>query len=564
MVSWSDDSIHMAAPPTNAAHSFIAGIREITARLGVDAPDVAARLRKIAGAIEEEQVTVNFGGVFNAGKSTMMNAVVGRDILPVDDMPDTGAICCLLGGEEDSAVVVEDGARRPIPCTTDSIRAEITLLTAQGERRGEVAAIDRAEIVLKDCVIPRAACWVDSPGYNDTAEMDARTLRSAAYADVLAWVLTSRQLLSQVEMEFLSGHVRESGPASVVFILNGFLRTDTTAEWGQFLAKSAPQLINKVQHFAPDMGFPEQAPPAIIPVAGRAMCKSGQDSFGGSELVRFMVGVDSRFHPRVMRTRLWRASAGLRDCAAKLDEPIARAAEEIERRKIEVAEGNRRAEGKRRLAESLDKVVEQFVEEFSTGARACSTDLASRMTNVAAASGGIHAAQLNQGIVAVAEAAARRMIERLGDTLRRTGELPLNQEWMTYFVSLTRPPATALRFREQIEAGGVDAVVAAIPAFLGEKLGRPPQWLATVRSELQRVTEGIVAAMQSRRARFSEGFDRLYSLQAAELPAPDESALRRLQELRERLREAAVEASKLAAPAEPAAAPRGWRQGLDG
>ena len=112
--------------------------------------------------------------------------------------------------------------------------------------------------------------------------MDERTRRSAAYADVLVWVLTSRQLLSQVEMEFLSNHLREAGPASVVFVLNGFLRRDTREEWDQFVAKNAPQLIDKVNHFGTDMGFSEQAPPVILPVAGRAMCKAGQNSFGGS------------------------------------------------------------------------------------------------------------------------------------------------------------------------------------------------------------------------------------------------------------------------------------------
>src|SRR6185436_21128476 len=134
--------------------------------------ELGQRIRGIARMLDQEQITVNFGGVFKAGKSTMIKAALGRGILPVDDVPETGAICCLLAGEQDSAAVVERGARRSIPCTTEAIRAEITLLSDLGERRGEVAAIERAEIVLKDCIIPRDACWVDSPGYNDTAEMD--------------------------------------------------------------------------------------------------------------------------------------------------------------------------------------------------------------------------------------------------------------------------------------------------------------------------------------------------------------------------------------------------------
>jgi predicted GTPase len=556
------DSTGLAAPPAESVEALASGIREAAANLDDGTPEIAARLRKISGSIRQEQVTINFGGVFKAGKSTMMNAVVGRNILPVDDVPETGAICCLLAGEQDTAAVVEGGIRRPIPCTTEAIRAEITLLSAQGDRRSEVAAIERAEIVLKDCIIPRNACWVDSPGYNDSAEMDERTRRSAAYADVLVWVLTSRQLLSQVEMEFLSNHLRESGPASVIFVLNGFLRRDTPEEWEQFVAKSAPQLINKVNHFSADMGFVEEAPPVILPVAGRAMCAAGQDSFGGSALLRFMTSVDAGSHPRVIRTRLWRASAGLRECAARLDEPAAQKADELTKLKKEVEDANRLVERKRSLAESLAGTVDQFLEAFASGAHAGSASLSARITDLSATSGSVGAAWWNQSIAAVAEAAGRNMIARAEDILRSRGEAPMGREWQQYFSSLSRPPAVGLRFPQRLESGGVDAFIETIPALLGEKLGHPPHWLVAVRLEIQRATNAVIQAMQSRRAQFMDGFDRLYSLKSVELPAPDESVLRRLEQARERLRELSAEASRLAMPTAPRTSARGWKQGL--
>ncbi len=196
---------------------------------------------------------------------------------------------------------------------------------------------------------------------------------------------------------------------------------------------------------------------------------------------------------------------------------------------------DRRAEGKRQLAESLSKAIEKFLEDFSVGAKACGASISSRLTNVAVASGGIHAEELNREIAAVADAAARRMIQHAGETLRRSGEAPLNPEWTEYLLSQTCPPALPIRFLEKIEAGGVNAVVAAIPAFVGEKLGRPPQWLATVRAEIQRLIENLITAMQSRGPRLLEGFDRLYSLQPADCPMPDETALRRLRDAQSRL-----------------------------
>lgn len=570
----------MTAPTAGLAqsqgfpHAVVQGVIDQVVALGAQlqerAPELAQRIRSIARGLDQNQITVNFGGVFKAGKSTMINAALGRDILPVDDVPETGAVCCLLPGTEDGAVVVEGATRRPIACTTEAIRSQITLLSELGERREAVAAIDRAEITLRDCVIPRDACWVDSPGYNDTAEMDERTRRSASYCDLLVWVLTSRQLLSQVEMTFLAEHVRHSGPASVLFVLNGFLRRDSVEEWEQFLSRSAPQLLDKVRHFAPDMGFPPEAAAQIIPVAGRAMCKHGPHTFGGTDLLRFLLGVNSRFHPRVMRTRLWRAGAELKCCVQPLEELLATEKAELNRRRTAWTAMRQLAERKRQLAAALEQSIDLFLQEFSAAARARAAQLSARLTDIVAASGGVYAQQLNQGTVDAARTALAQLHTRVAAAAKRFGAAPLSEEWRQYLDSVARPPETTLQFPERLEAGGIDALIVATPALVAEKLGRPPAWLASARAAIGRVTDGVVAAMQARRAHLCEAFEQVYSLRVSEPPPPDESALALLGELRDRLSRCAAEAATLAAssvpdlPGDAAVAMRGWKQGFAG
>jgi Dynamin family len=562
------------APAQRFPHAVVQRVIDqlgaLGARLREHAPEVGQRIQLVARAIEQEQVTVNFGGVFKAGKSTMINAALGRAILPVDDVPETGAVCCLLAGAEDGAIVVEGATRRQIPCTTEAIRSQITLLSERGERRSEVAAIERAEITLRECIIPRDACWVDSPGYNDTAEMDERTRRSAGCSDVLVWVLTSRQLLSQVEMTFLTEHLRHSGPASVVFVLNGFLRRDSAEEWEQFLDRSAPQLLDKVRHFAPDMGFLPEAGAQIIPVAGRAMCKHGPDTFGGAELKRFLLGVDSRFAPRVMRTRLWRAGAELKRCVQQLDELLASQKADLNRRRSEWAAVRQIGERKRQLTATLAQGIDLFLEEFSRDTRACAAAISARLTDIVAASGGVYARHLNQGIADAARTALTQLNRRVATAVKRFGEAPLSEEWTKYLDSLAQPPETTVHFPERLEAGGIDALIVATPAFFGEKLGRPPAWLAAAREAIDRSTAGVVAAMQARRTHFCEAFERLYSLRVSDPPAPDDSALALLGDVRDRLGGCAAEAATLATSRFPEptgdteALVRGWQQGFAG
>src|SRR6185503_140876 len=134
------DSAQSQTLPPAVVQGVTDEIVAVGAQLQAHAAELGQRIRGIARMLDQEQITVNFGGVFKAGKSTMINAALGRSILPVDDVPETGAVCCLLPGTEDHAVVVEGAIRRPIQCTTEAIRSQITLLSEQGERRDAVAA----------------------------------------------------------------------------------------------------------------------------------------------------------------------------------------------------------------------------------------------------------------------------------------------------------------------------------------------------------------------------------------------------------------------------------------
>ncbi len=182
------------------------------------------------------RVLVAAGGHFKTGKSTLLNAALGRRILPEDDLPETGALCVLSSGPADKAAVLDKAGRgRYIPCTTDAIRAEVGLIDQRGGRRSPGSSVDELQVELTAVPIPAGAAWVDTPGINDTDAMDARAWAGAEVADVLVWVVSSRQPLAESEVRFLARRVAAAGPASVVFVVNAFLREDTAKEWQAFL-----------------------------------------------------------------------------------------------------------------------------------------------------------------------------------------------------------------------------------------------------------------------------------------------------------------------------------------
>ena len=63
-------------------------------------------------------------------------------------------------GERDYAVVQSKNGERPIACTTEAIRREVSLLSEVGERR-QTHLVERVKIMLSDAAIPPGVCWID-------------------------------------------------------------------------------------------------------------------------------------------------------------------------------------------------------------------------------------------------------------------------------------------------------------------------------------------------------------------------------------------------------------------
>ena len=231
--------------------------------------DWADDLDRAQAELVEPTVTLTFGGHFKSGKSSLMNEALGRPVLPVDDLPETGAVCVVEAAADDRAeVAYEDGGWESVACDTDSIRAITSLTGADGRRSDAVHTVDRLRLGLEGVAVPAGFRWIDSPGINDDHRMDDRAWAAAIEADVLVWVLTSRQLLSETEVGFLADFVARRGAAALQFVVNAFLRDDTEAAWQRFLADKMPAHLERLYAAAPRLGLGDPALATPIPPIG--------------------------------------------------------------------------------------------------------------------------------------------------------------------------------------------------------------------------------------------------------------------------------------------------------
>jgi tRNA U34 5-carboxymethylaminomethyl modifying GTPase MnmE/TrmE len=404
-----------------------------------------------------KQVKVTFGGHFKTGKSTVVNAALGRAILPVSDYPETGAICLLRSGEWDNAAVYNGHGPRRIDCTTFAIQQEITLLSEKGERRADVEQVEEVRITLGSAAIPPYAWWIDSPGMNDTAGMTERAFKAARQADILLWVLSSKQFLSEPEMEFVARDIAERGPAAVVFLLNVFLPQDTTEAWHYFLTQKAPVLLNKLWHHAPELGFTEAMPPMVMLLAGRAAGVEGCADFGGVELRHFLQSLDSVQHPRVQCTRLYRAAVDLHELGQQIEQ-------KLEYEKAKVAEERRALKRKRQDAEhkkraferEVESAVDDFLSDWTKGARDCGVSLAGTVAPDSLLRDGSYSQDLIASLQAAAWEACNILQQRINDHVRSYEQVPLGDQQINELHTLvTSLAADVIVPLHPIEAGTV-------------------------------------------------------------------------------------------------------------
>ena len=300
---------------------WVAQLRELHSRVPQDAPACQREVAELLSGLSSPHVDVAFVGSQKAGKSTLINGAMKRTILAVDDLPETGTVCRITAGLRDEAMVIDDSdgsVAERIPCEASAIR-RFTALQPGDARRDDSEIPRHVHLTLCNVPIPPHVSWLDTPGTNDTAGMTERSREAASAADVLFFVSSSQQFLCENEATYLSDLVARNGPASVILVINAFLREPHPRAWERFRTEMLGRFLNKLDEWSPEMGFTEAAPLAALPICAEALALGDGELLGGRELLRALLGIRSPDHPRVRRTRIHRAAVELHRLAQQAD-----------------------------------------------------------------------------------------------------------------------------------------------------------------------------------------------------------------------------------------------------
>jgi small GTP-binding protein len=186
-------------------------------RLFLDEAGMQERGREVSGhllRLELDSVKIAVIGEFKAGKSTLINAMLGKEVLPTWTVECTAAITQVGYGEEPAMVVHKtDGSEAVHPLT--DLKEMATTLNSCFEDISYIEARYPAELLKNGLVI------VDTPGMNSAVKARGIiTKKFMKIADAAVLVLNVEYLLKQSEIQFIRDEVSQSNYGAVFVVVN--------------------------------------------------------------------------------------------------------------------------------------------------------------------------------------------------------------------------------------------------------------------------------------------------------------------------------------------------------
>ncbi len=187
----------VAVSPHTTPPDALARLGGIAERHGLD--DLAGRCRTAAEQAGEGLVTVAVLGRFKAGKTTLLNQLLGSDLLPVQAIPATAVITRLRFGPRVGVVVERrDGSSLAIEA------ADVGEWATESGNPGNVRGVERIEVSSPALADLARLVLVDTPGTGSTwTHNTATSLDWLPHVGAALVAISATQPLAEEDVELI-------------------------------------------------------------------------------------------------------------------------------------------------------------------------------------------------------------------------------------------------------------------------------------------------------------------------------------------------------------------------
>ncbi|GEM_PF-1892174 len=166
--------------------------------------DELYEIKEIQNSIKDYKPKIAVIGEFSTGKSTLINSLLGIDILPAKFQPTTFFITEIIYNNEE--YILADGERYP--------------LTKENIEQIKELKSNKMQIYIKNDILTDFII-VDTPGTNDPSRFsDEIVFDLVGESDIILFLMNINQALKETEKVFISKLIREKDLEKFFFIIN--------------------------------------------------------------------------------------------------------------------------------------------------------------------------------------------------------------------------------------------------------------------------------------------------------------------------------------------------------
>lgn len=174
-------------------------------------------LAKCREKLQQHTFSVGVMGEFKRGKSTVINALLGKELMPADILPCSATLNRVSYGLNPRVVLqLRDGSSREIP--VEALSDYVTKLTKDNESRA--IQVEEAQVYYPCRFCQDGVQIVDTPGLNDDAQMNQISENIIPKLDVVVMVLTPDNPFSVSEADFVRNKLVTGNISRLIFLVN--------------------------------------------------------------------------------------------------------------------------------------------------------------------------------------------------------------------------------------------------------------------------------------------------------------------------------------------------------
>lgn len=183
--------------------------------------NISLTSKEVLSKVESNNFSIAVVGEFKRGKSSLINALLGQNILPTNILPTTATLNRIKYGIEPRIQIkFKDGKTEDIE--SDKLSQYVTKLTPESTRIA--ASVKEATIYYPISYCRNDVDIIDTPGLEDEAAMTAVTLSTLPKVDAAIFVTMALAPLSKSEEVFLSEKLLRQSISRILFVVTGIDR----------------------------------------------------------------------------------------------------------------------------------------------------------------------------------------------------------------------------------------------------------------------------------------------------------------------------------------------------